>query len=126
MTENRFTQVANLFPARGALTAMLSLLSVLSLGCSSSTVTNNPALERARVAYQRARQDPEIVGRAAVSLDNAGQTLDQAELLWTTKKDMTEVEHLAYLAEKRVEIARFTARRRLAADEIKQLRSQPK
>jgi hypothetical protein len=125
MTENRFTQVANLFPARGALTATLSLLSVLSLGCSSA-VTNNPALERARVAYQRARQDPEIVARAAVSLDKAGQTLDQAELLWTTKKDMTEVEHLAYLAEKKVEIARFTARRRLAADEIKQLKSQTK
>jgi hypothetical protein len=33
------------------------------------------------------------------------------------------VEHLAYIVEKRVEIARVTAQRRLAADEIEQARS---
>jgi hypothetical protein len=34
------------------------------------------------------------------------------------------VEHIAYIAEKRVEIARVTAKRRLATDEIQQLKSQ--
>ncbi len=65
--------------------AALPLLAVISVGCGA---VRNPALERARDAYQRA-----------------------------------EAEHLAYIAEKRVEIARATARRRLAADEIQQLKS---
>jgi len=98
----------------------LSLLAVISVGCEA---VRNPSLERARDTYQRARHDPEVVGRAAVSLDKAGQTLEQAERAWTKEKDATEAEHLAYIAEKRVEIARATARRRLAADEIQQLKS---
>jgi hypothetical protein len=44
--------------------------------------------------------------------------------VWATEKDVNEVEHLGYLAEKRAEIARVTARQRLAADEILELRPQ--
>lgn len=105
--------------------AALPLLGILCIGCGAAT-TNNPALERAQAAYQRARQDSEVVGRAAVALENAAQTLEQAELLWAEKKDVQEAEHLAYLAEKKVEIARAIARRRLAADEIRQLRAEPR
>src|ERR671922_1776286 len=105
---------------RYTVSAALLLLAAIPVGCS--TVPNNPALERARDAYQRARQDPEIVGRAAVALDKAGQVLEKAEILWTTKKDSIEAEHLAYIVEKRVQIARATARRRLAVDEIQLLK----
>ena len=81
-------------------------------------------LESARDAYQKARQDPMIVRHAAVALDRAGQSLQEADRLWTQEKDITEVEHLAYLTEKRVEIARVTAERRVAAEEIQKVRSQ--
>ena len=118
-------RVALLFVERWVGCAALSLLAAVSAGCGV-VKSNNPALERARDAYQRARQDPAVVGRAAVALDKAGQTLEQAELLWTKEKDVIETEHLAYIAEKRIEIARVTARRRLAADEIQQLKSEPK
>jgi hypothetical protein len=101
--------------------ATLSLLAIIFTGCG---VVRNPALERARDAYERARQDPEVAGRAAVALDKARLTLEQAERLWATEKDVTEVEHIAYIAEKRVEIAQVTARRRLATDEIQQLKTQ--
>src|SRR5437762_12476438 len=74
--------------------AALPLLAVISVGCGA---VRNPALERARDAYQRARHDPEVVGRAAVSLDKAGQTLEQAERAWTKEKDVSEAEHLAYI-----------------------------
>src|SRR5437667_10734826 len=83
----------------------LSLLAVISVGCGA---VRNPALERARDAYQRARHDPEVVGRAAVSLDKAGQTLEQAERARTKAKDVTGPEHLAYIARERVEIPRGT------------------
>ena len=101
--------------------AVLSLLAALSIGCGA---VRNPALESARDAYQRARQDPMIVRHAAVALDRAGQSLQEADRLWTQEKNVTEVEHLAYLTEKRVEIARVTAERRVAAEEIQKVRSQ--
>jgi OmpA-OmpF porin, OOP family len=101
--------------------AAFLLASILSLGCGA---VSNPALERARDAYNRARQDREVVGRAGVALDKARLTLEQAERVWTSDKDVLEVEHLAYIAEKRIEIARANARRRLAADDIQQLNPQ--
>ena len=114
-------RVNDILPDRWRAWATLSLLAVTAAGC---VAVRNPALERARDAYQQARQDPEVVRRAAVALEKAGQALEQAERLWTTEKDVQEVEHLAYIAEKRAEIARVTAKRRVAADEIQQLKSQ--
>ncbi|HEY2918463.1 MAG TPA: DUF4398 domain-containing protein [Candidatus Binatia bacterium] len=111
----------SIFLDRRTVGAALLLASFLSLGCGA---VSNPALERARDAYNRARQDREIVGRAAVALDKARLTLEQAERVWTADKDVLEVEHLAYIAEKRIEIARATARKRLAADDIQQLNPQ--
>jgi len=101
---------------------VLSLLAVLSASCGGAVY--NPALERARSAYDRVRQNPGVVGRAAVALEKTRLTLEEAERVWATEKDATEVEHLAYLTEKRAEIALATARRRTAADEIQQLKPQ--
>ena len=98
----------------------LLLLAALAIGCGT---VRHPALENARDLYQKARQDPVVVRHAATALDRAGQTLEEADRLWAKEKDVTEVEHLAYIVAKRVEIARVTAQRRLAADEIRQIRS---
>jgi hypothetical protein len=106
---------------RGRTTA-LSLLAFLSASCGGAV--HNPTLERARSAYDRVRRDPAVVGRAAVALEKTRLTLEEAERVWSTEKDANEVEHLVYLTEKRAEIALATARRRIAADEIQQLRPQ--
>ena len=98
---------------------VFALLVFFSVGCGT---VRNPALERARNAYDLARQDPAVAGRAAVALEKTRVTLERAEQLWATNKDVVEVEHLVYLVEKRAEIAHATAKRRLAADEIQQLR----
>lgn len=101
---------------------MLSLLALLSASCGGAV--HNPTLERARSAYDRVRRDPAVVGRAAVAWEKTRLTLEEAERVWSTEKDANEVEHLVYLTEKRAEIAFATARRRIAADEIQQLRPQ--
>ena len=101
-------------------TAGLLMLAALSIGCGA---VRNPALESARDSYQKARQDPIIVRHAAAALDRAGQALQEADRLWTKEQDETEVDHLAYIVEKRIEIARITAQRRVAADEIQQFRA---
>jgi ABC-type branched-subunit amino acid transport system ATPase component len=98
---------------------MFLLMTVLA----ACTTVRNPALDRARDAYQKARQDPAIVRNAGSALDKAGQSLEAAEKLWAKDHDVVEVEHLAYITEKRVEIARVAAQRRLAAGEIQ--RPQP-
>ena len=102
----------------------LILLSLVTLFTSACGTVRNPALERARNAYERARQDPGVAGRATVALDKTRATLEQAERVWASAKDAAEVEHLVYLTERRAEIARATAKRRLAADEIQQTKPQ--
>jgi hypothetical protein len=101
-------------------TAALSLLVALANGCGA---VRNPALENARADYHKAQQDPVIVRHAAAALERAARALEEADQRWTKDADVIEVEHLAYIAEKRVEIARATAQRRLAIQEIQQIRS---
>lgn len=106
--------------ARWQFWGTLFLLASLGFGCGT---VRNPALENARDLYRNARQDPVIVRYAATALDRAGRTLEEADRLWKDENDVLEVEHLAYIVTKRVEIARAVAQRRLAADEIRQTRS---
>lgn len=104
-----------------AKTAALPVLLVfLFAGCAAPV--HNPALDRARSAYERVRRNPEVVGRAAVALEKTRATLERAEEVWAKDKDVVEVEHLVYLTEKRAEIARAMAQRRMAADEIYRLK----
>ncbi len=97
------------------------LLAVFAVGC---VAVQNPALVRAHKAYENARQDPVIVRNAGAALERAAAVLEKADRSWTKDKDAIETEHLAYIVEKRVEIARVTAERRLAVDELQQIKSQ--
>ncbi len=96
---------------------LLVLLASITLGCGA---VSNPALEQAREAYRKASQDSAIVSRAGANLAKAEETLEAADQVWREEHDAPEVEHLAYLVEKRIEIARQIAQRRLAAEEIQQ------
>jgi len=77
---------------------------------SAACATENAALQRAQLAYEQARQDPEIRREAPLALHEAEQALRQAE----QASDEEEVNHLAYLAERGVEIARAEAGRKTA------------
>jgi OOP family OmpA-OmpF porin len=107
--------VGSSFSARSQRITLL-LLALLSIGCGA---VRNPALESARELYQRARQDSMLVRYASAALDRAGQTIEEADRRWMDDRDVNETEHLAYLATKRIEIARVTAQRRLAEDEVR-------
>ena len=93
-------------------------LSALSVGCGPTT---NTALERARASYQQAQQNPQITTHAPVTLQEAQQSLQHAERVWSNEKDVDEVAHLAYVTEQRVEIAHVTAEKKVAEAEIEQL-----
>lgn len=113
-------RVTAISPAPPQIRLSFLVLAAMAFGCGA---VRDPALEHARDLYQKARNDPVVVRHAATALDRAGQALEEADRLWTNERDVTEVEHLADIAVKRVEIARVTAQRRLAAEEILQIRS---
>jgi outer membrane protein OmpA-like peptidoglycan-associated protein len=79
------------------------------------------ALEQARTAYVQAQQDPQIATHAPVALRQAEEAVNRAEQTWQEHKDTEEAQHLAALAERRVEIARATAEKNMAEANIQEL-----
>jgi outer membrane protein OmpA-like peptidoglycan-associated protein len=79
------------------------------------------ALQEARTAYEQAQQDPQVATHAPVDLRQAEEAVNRAEHAWERHKNPEEAQHLATLAERRVEIARATAEKRLAEANIEQL-----
>jgi OmpA-OmpF porin, OOP family len=94
-------------------------LSVGVVGCG--TVRENSALTQARAAYMQAQQNPQIVTNAPLALRDAEQAVQKAEQAWKSDADAEEVQHLAYVAERKVEIARATAEQKMAEVEVQRL-----
>jgi OmpA-OmpF porin, OOP family len=96
----------------------LLLVSSIGAGCGPST---NAALERARANYAQAQQNPQISTYAPVPLQEARQSLQQAEQAWKDDKDRDEVNHLAYVTDERIAIARNAAEKKMTEAEMKRL-----
>ncbi|HXV83990.1 MAG TPA: OmpA family protein [Candidatus Binatia bacterium] len=91
---------------------------VFFAGCSATTPA---ALERARVNVEQAQDNPQITNNAPVALYEAQQSLANAEETWEKTENEKEVEYLAYLTNKKVQIAELTAQRAMAEAEAKRL-----
>jgi OmpA-OmpF porin, OOP family len=94
-------------------------LIVGAMGCG--TMRESPALNQARAAYTQAQQNPQIATSAPLELRDAEQAVQRAEQAWKNDADEAEVQHLAYVAERRVEIARAAADQKLAEAEVQKL-----
>jgi len=98
-------------------------VSLMSLGCS--TIPARPvALEQARTKFAQAQQDPGVATNAPVALREAEEAVNRAEQTWEKDKNVREVQNLAAVAERRVEIARATATKKMAENESAQLGSE--
>lgn len=96
---------------------MMGLLaSLFVIGCAT-VPEPNPALERARSAYEQAQANPNIGKNAPVSLYEAAQALKKAE----QAQDETELNHLAYIAERKAQIAVAQAEQKMAEEEKERL-----
>lgn len=100
----------------GAGIGALVLTAAALAGCGPK---RNPALDQARSTYESAAADPRLAQHAPVALHEAEQTLRRAERAWDDGKD-TETTHLAYLTERRVDIARADARRDEAEQSVRE------
>lgn len=99
--------------------ALGTLLLIGAMGCG--TVAPNPALERARLGYTQAQQNPQVAANAPVALREAEQALQKAEQAWEDDEGQAEVDHLAYMTERRTEIARAHAEQKIAEGEVQRL-----
>jgi outer membrane protein OmpA-like peptidoglycan-associated protein len=84
-----------------------------AVGCLliACATTPNRNLERARAEYTAAAADPQVQSYAPTALRDAWTALSRAEQAERADQAREEVDHLAYLASRRVEIARVMARR---------------
>src|SRR5919197_787121 len=94
------------------LMAIGTVLIISAAGCSTTRPTL--ALDQARLNYMQAQQNPQIASNAPVALREAERALKQAEQAWKDDKGEDEVQHLAYIAERKTETARATAEQKMA------------
>lgn len=87
-------------------TTMAMAIAAALVACASAP-TSNPKLDEARSAYNRAAADPQLVRSAPVELRQAQEALAKSEAALRIGDDMAEVEHFAYLARQRTEVARL-------------------
>lgn len=85
-------------------------------GCA--TILSNPALDHARATYDSVRMNPEVSALAPVTLYEAEKILQGAEAAWQKDRDQKAVEHYTYLIEKKIEIAKDIAARKVTEDAI--------
>lgn len=93
------------------------LLALGSVGCSAM---DDSVIEKARYDYEVAATSPTVNKLAPVELRESKKALDAAERAWQDK-DLPEVEHQAYIVDRRVRIAREQARLKQAQIEMKAL-----
>jgi len=104
--------------ARHARPLAASVLATLLLAACGSAPKPIDSLERARSDYTRAASDTTVVRHAPEELDEANRALKAADARWKEKESRTEIEHYAYLAAQRVEIAELIADAKEADKEL--------
>jgi outer membrane protein OmpA-like peptidoglycan-associated protein len=107
-------------------TSKLCLSSLVFIGLAGCSMQANPALDRAQVDMREAKNNPMLAERSPTLLVEAASLLDRAEQSWHYKRDREEVDHLVYMTERTLAIAREESRRKgsLADSETQRERAQ--
>lgn len=97
----------------------------LVAGLAGCATTEQPgALQDARNKYEQASKNEQVSRHASVALFEAEKALNRATEAWDNDEDEEVVDHLAYIAQQRVEIAQAEAQQRSAQQEIAALGEQ--
>lgn len=105
--------------SRAAMFALGISSGFLTVACAPPT--KPVELERAETAVEQAQNDSTVTQYAAVKLEEAKEALQRAQEAWGKDQSTEEVDHLAYLAQRRAVIAEVAAAERAAQSEIKSL-----
>jgi outer membrane protein OmpA-like peptidoglycan-associated protein/uncharacterized protein YceK len=86
----------------------LTLVALAVLAGCSSVPKGNAQLEQARTEYRAVQADPRAQNNAGTEMKLASDAINKANAAWGKEEDEAQVNHLAYLASKRVAIVRET------------------
>lgn len=101
------------------------IAAALVVSLTSCATTEEPgALKDARTKYEQAKQDERVNKHASVALFEAEKAMNRAADAWENDEDEEVVDHLAYVAQQRVEIAQAEAQQRSAQQEVMALGEQ--
>lgn len=85
-------------------------LAIAASGCAISP-KQNVRLDEAMSAHARILSDASVSALAPEETRRAREALERAVITWESREDPALVDHLAYIARQRAEIAGETARR---------------
>jgi outer membrane protein OmpA-like peptidoglycan-associated protein len=97
---------------------LLTAIGFAALQACTSVPLENPNLSAAQAEFKTAQATPEVPALASAELREAQVALDQARAAWATQDKRSEVDHLAYLASKKIAIAQTAASQRQAEKSI--------
>lgn len=121
------TQLCSTRPSRRSAYSPASLLAVICtvglLGACASP-SPNARLTAAHAAYEQARNNTARAELSAGELDRANAALQRADGAWKEKEDKVEVDHLAYLAQRQVDLAVAAGQRKETERAIEQVASE--
>ena len=97
---------------------LLGAIALAALQACTSVPVENSQLTQAQTQFQTAQNTPEVPALASNELREAQVALEQARAAWSTQQKTTDVDHLAYVASKKVAIAQSAASQRQAERNI--------
>ncbi len=103
---------------------LFTAIAVAVLQACTSVPIENANLTAAQSEFKAAQDTPSVAALAGAELGDAKATLDQANDIWATQGSRSDVDHLAYMASKKVAIARTAASQRQAEKAIDAAQSQ--
>ena len=98
-----------------------SFLLLCGLAFAACAPRMHPDIVQVESELSRIKSDPAVTQHAQLELSEAQQAVLRAEENWKKTKDNSEAKHLAYLAEKRIEIANYKAQKAMADSRAAQL-----
>jgi hypothetical protein len=104
----------------GALAALL-LAGCKTIGFDGRAAAKDPAADQAQSELAGLQADPDLASRAPAAIKEAQDAVSAAEV---PQSDPVLASHLAYMAERKVQIARALAESRQAEDQLDSLRAQ--
>ena len=103
---------------------MIPALLALSVGLAACSHQPNANLESARSNFSALQNDPQASKVAALETKEAQDWLNKAEKAYLEKEDENKVDQLAYLTNRRVEVAKQTIALRSAESDLKNVSTQ--
>jgi outer membrane protein OmpA-like peptidoglycan-associated protein len=96
----------------------MSAIVLATLSACTTMPPDKSPLERARIANQAARDNPQTVSMAASELQTADAALQRANQAQDSRAPAATVDHLAYLASQRAAIAQEAGRQKAAEQRV--------